>query len=337
MRFGRTLTIAWAVAAALAGTSVAPAMAQGTKLVLGLPGVPPIFSTVVAYVAEKEGFFKKYGADVVLRNFDTGTAAARAAAAGDADMSISPTPLVVNQVANDGVTLFAVYSLPNPDFVLGTTDAKKASCADVKGQTVGVDTPGGARSIALKEMLIGCHMTMSEVQEVGLGSNTAPAMIAGQIHYGVLHLDDIPAIEAHGKTVTIVTTLAKAAPTSHYLVGVLRRDRLAQKRDAVVRLVAGLISAGRYMSDPKNADSVAQIATVTGHDAAQAKAALKRFVAMGFWAINDDGLARNKIEAVVATQKKIGNIKPGKTPPTYDALVDQSVWRDANAMVSHGK
>ncbi len=31
--------------------------------------------------------------------------------------------------------------------------------------------------------------------------------------------------------------------------------------------------------------------------------------------------------------KKIGAIKPDKEPVTYDALVDQSVWKDANAMV----
>ena len=34
------------------------------------------------YVADKEGFFKKYGANVEVRPFDTGAAAARAVVAG---------------------------------------------------------------------------------------------------------------------------------------------------------------------------------------------------------------------------------------------------------------
>jgi ABC-type nitrate/sulfonate/bicarbonate transport system substrate-binding protein len=201
------------------------------------------------------------------------------------------------------------------------------------GQGVGVDTPGGARSIALKSMLIGCGGDIAQVQQVGLGSNTAPAMIAGQIKYGVLHLDDVPEIESHGKKVTIITTLAKSNPTSHYLLAVARRDRVAQKRDAFVRLVAGLIAASRYMADPKNADRVAEIATVTGHGKDLAKAALARYLEIGFWATKDDGMGRAKLEAVAANQVKVGNVKPGKTPPTFEQLVDPSVWRDANALV----
>lgn len=333
MNFAK-LSLACCAAGALllAALSPRPAEAAGPKLVLGLPGVPPIFANVNFYVAQKEGFFKKYGADVTLRQFDTGTAAARAVVAGDLDFSLSPTALIINQIANADVPVKVIYGMPNPDWAIGTTDAKKASCADMKGAQVGVDTPGGARSIALKEMLFGCHMKIGEVQQVGLGSNTAAAMIAGQISYGVLHLDDIPEIESHGKHVTIVTTLAKTDPTSHYIVGAVRTDKLKQHREAYVRVVAALIAADHFMANPKNADAVAEIATVTGRTKTIAKLALKRFLAIGFWVLDNDGLARKKIEAVVATQKKIGNIKPGKTPPTYDQLVDLSVWRDAYAL-----
>ena len=48
-------------------TGIGPACAQGKKLVLGLPGIPPIFGTVIAYVAQDEGFWKKLGVDVELR------------------------------------------------------------------------------------------------------------------------------------------------------------------------------------------------------------------------------------------------------------------------------
>ena len=41
-----------------------PAAAQGKKIVLAIPGIPPIYSATIAYVAEKQGFFKKHGADV---------------------------------------------------------------------------------------------------------------------------------------------------------------------------------------------------------------------------------------------------------------------------------
>src|SRR5580765_8714962 len=140
-------------AASLAGT--APATAQGKKVVVAIPGIPPIFSVTIAYVAEKQGFFKKYGADVEIRPFDNGTAAARAVVAGDIDMAWSPTPPVINQVSNADVPLVAVYGMPNPDWVIGTTEEGK-TCKDLVGQDIGVDLINGARSVALRSMLTGC-------------------------------------------------------------------------------------------------------------------------------------------------------------------------------------
>ena len=92
----------------------------------------------IAYVAEKQGFFKKHGANVEIRPFDNGTAAARAVVAGDVDMAWSPTPPVINQVSNADVPLVALYGMPNPDWVIGTTEAGK-TCKDMAGQDVGVD------------------------------------------------------------------------------------------------------------------------------------------------------------------------------------------------------
>ena len=141
---------------------------------------------MIAYVADKEGLFKKYGADVELRQFDSGTAGARAVVAGDADVSMSATALVISQIANADVALEGIYGFPRPDFMIGSTDAAKASCKDLSGQQVGIDTPGGARSLALKDMLSsGCSMKLDAVQQIALGSNTPAAMIAGHVNHGL--------------------------------------------------------------------------------------------------------------------------------------------------------
>src|SRR5664279_2097781 len=134
----------------------APALAQGTKLVGAIPGIPPIFSVMIVYIAEKQGFFKKYGVSVDIRPFDNGTAAARAVVSGDADFSWSPTPPVINQISNADVPLVAVYGMPNSDWVIGTTETGK-TCKDIAGQEVGVDSVGGARSVALRSMLQACN------------------------------------------------------------------------------------------------------------------------------------------------------------------------------------
>ncbi len=317
--------------AALIGAN--PAAAEGKKLVLAIPGIPPIYSVTITYVAQKEGFFKKHGADVEIKPFDNGTAAARAVVAGDVDMAFSPTPPVINQISNAGVPLVAIYGMPNPDWVVGTTEEGK-TCKDLVGQDVGVDSIGGARSVALRSMLTGCPgVTLDQLKQVALGSSSGPAMIAGRLHYAVLHLDDLAEIKAQGKPLHILLAMKNTNPTSHYLMLVARKDNLAKNRDAIVRALAGLIEAARFMQDPKNADAVADAASQTGHSKAVNLLALKEFLAIDFWAAKDDGLPRNKLEATAKLMKKIGAIKPDKEPVTFDNLVDSSVWKDANAMV----
>jgi NitT/TauT family transport system substrate-binding protein len=326
--------MAGAALVATAFIGAAPASAQGKKIVLAVPGIPPIYSVTIAFVAQKQGFFKKYGADVEIKPFDNGTAAARAVVAGDIDLAWSPTPPVINQVSNAGVPLVAIYGMPNPDWVLGTTETGK-TCKDLAGQEVGVDSINGARSVALRSMLAaGCKdVKIDQVKQVALGSSPGPAMLAGRLHYSVLHLDDLAEIEHQGKKLNILLAMKNTNPTSHYLIMVVRKDNLAKNRDAIVRTVAGMVAAARFMQDPKNADAVAEAASVTGHNKEVNKLALEEFLKIDFWAAKDDGMPKNKIEAVAALMKKIGSIKPDKQPVSYDQFVDASVWKDANAMV----
>jgi NitT/TauT family transport system substrate-binding protein len=321
-----------ALLAALA-MGAGPAAAQGKKIVIATPGIPPIYSVMIAYIAEKQGFFKKHGANVEIRPFDNGTAAARAVVAGDADMSWSPTPPVINQISNAGVPLVAVYGMPNPDWIIGTTETGK-TCKDIVGQDVGVDSVGGARSVALRSMLTGCPgVKIEDTKQIALGSGSGPAMIAGRLKYAVLHLDDLAAIEEQGKKLNILLAQKQTNPTSHYLMLVARKDNLAKNRDAMVRTLAALIESAHFMQDPKNADAVAEAATITGNNKAVTKAALKAFLGIDFWAVKDDGLPRNKLEATAALMKKIGAIKPDKEAVKYEDLVDTTVWKDANALV----
>jgi NitT/TauT family transport system substrate-binding protein len=327
------LACAAALSLAMATLQADPAAAQDKKISLALPGIPPIFAAVNAYVGVKEGLFKKYGVDLEIRPFDNGTAAARAVIAGDVDLAISPTPPVINQVSNADVPLVGIFGFNNPDWILASTDASK-TCKDIVGQPVGVDSIGGARSVALRSMLVGCPgVNFDQVNQVALGSNSGEAMIAGQLTYAILHLDDLALLESQGKKANILLAMKNTNPTSHYLIYVARKDHLAANRDAYVRTVAGLIATDRFMQDPANADAIAEIATITGHDAAVNKIALKNFLAIDFWATKDDGMDRTKIEAVAALMKKIGALQPGKEPVSYDKLIDPSIWQDANAMV----
>jgi len=180
----------------------------------------------------------------------------------------------------------------------------------------------------------GCpDVKIDQVKQIALGSGPGPALLAGRLHFAVLHLDDLAEIQAQGKKLHVLLAMKNTNPTSHYLILVARKDKLKADRDAYVRAVAGMIDAAHFMADPKNADAVAQVATNTGHSKEVNKEALKAFLGIDFWAIKDDGLPRNKIEATAKLMKKIGAIKADKEPVTFENLVDESVWKDANAMV----
>src|SRR5438046_1530336 len=139
----------------------APAFAE--KLTLAMPGVPPVFGSVVTYVAKEEGFFKKHGVDVEVRNFDSGAAAAQAVVAGSIDASLYPTPMIVRMISNAGVDLVSFYGMPHPDWLLGSTDPALSKCQDLKGQAVGVDSIGGARAVALEQLIGPCSVKLEDL------------------------------------------------------------------------------------------------------------------------------------------------------------------------------
>ena len=61
---------------------------SSASIVLGSPGVPPVISGLLPYIADKQGFYKKYGVNVTIKSFDTGTDATRAAATGQIDAAM---------------------------------------------------------------------------------------------------------------------------------------------------------------------------------------------------------------------------------------------------------
>ena len=314
--------------AALASGPAGTARAQET-LTLGLPAIPPVFVTVQAYVAEQQGFFKKHGVTVNLRPFDSGANAARATVAGDVDFAISPTPLIVNMISNANAELVGLYGYEHPDWLLGSMDPTK-KCEDIKGQPVGVDSEGGARSIALNQLIRSCGLTAKDTQQVALSSNVGTAMASGQLNWGVLHIDDVPIIERQAKKkVAVVLDINKVVPVSHYMTLVTTREKADKKKEALTRALAALIEATAFIYDPKNADAVAKAAAPTGRDMEEAKASTQMYVAMDFWPKQGIGLPQKNIEEIIEQQKKVGGIRANATPVTFDRYVNPSIYTDA--------
>jgi NitT/TauT family transport system substrate-binding protein len=323
----RNLIAGISLAAGFAGT----AAAQETYTI-GLPGIPPVFVNTQAYVAEQQGYFKKHGVNVALRAFDSGAAAARGVASGNIQLSMSPSPLVVTMVSNNpdaGLTM--IYGYERPDWLIGSLDGSITKCEDVKGKPVGVDSLGGARSIALNVMLRKCNLKAEETQQVPLSANVLTAMISGQIPLGVLHIDDVPIIERESKKkVMKIVDINDVAKINHYLGLVATKKTIAEKRADLVKIVAAYIEAERFIRDPKNIDAVAKAAAPTSRSEADAKWAIEQYVKMEFWP-REHGLKKENVDSIIATQKRVGNIKGEPVP--YEKVVDLSIYQEALKLV----
>jgi NitT/TauT family transport system substrate-binding protein len=343
-RFVRAVRIAAVLGSAAALlVSAATASAASSRhsagkqdsLVIGIPGIPPVFLGVRPYVALQMGYYKKYGVDVTLKGFSTGTDAVRAVQAGQIDAAWSPTPFALTLIAK-GTPLVGIEGMDKVDWLVGANGGIK-TCSDLKGQNVGVDSIGGARYAALQAMLTKCKLTIQDVHPVVLPGNTAiAALLAGQIHASVLHIDDLAEAAKQGDPVRTIMKLTDVDPNQHYDMLVALRNTVATKRATFVKILEADIAATRYMYNPKAIDKVAQIATVTGHDAATSKVALKQFLALKWWPLDRSGLGVAGITRTIYENVKLGNIPDGN-PPKWKDVVDTSLWKQAFAVVSKKK
>jgi NitT/TauT family transport system substrate-binding protein len=304
-------------------------------LTLGSPGIPPVISGLLPYIAEKEGFYKKYGVNVNVKNFTTGTDATRAVADGQIDAAIMP-PAQLMELAAKGVQLVGIQGQEVPDWVVVSTNPAVTSCAQLKGQAVSVDAIGGIRYTALASMLKSCGLTIKAVNPVPLPGNNAPqALIAGQIKVAVLHLNELIDVQKNLGTskVDVVMKMSQTSPNTMYeMYGVLKSN-LAKNRKAFVDMVAAQIATLNWMANPANIDKVAQLGTVVGDPADVMKTAMQQYLAMGFWTLNGSGMPQANVEKMIHVQVAVGNLTSSDAP-SYAQIVDQSVYADAAKLVS---
>lgn len=304
-------------------------------ITLGSPGIPPVISGLLPYIAQKEGFYKKYGVNVVIKNFSTGTDATRAVAGGQIDAAIMP-PAQLMELAAKGVQLVGIQGQEVPDWVVVSTDPAVKTCAQLKGQGITVDAVGGIRYTALASMVKSCGLTIKDINPVPLpGSNAPQAMIAGQVKEAVLHLNELIDVQQQLGTgkVNIVMRMAQTSPDTMYeMYGALKSD-LAKKRTAFVDMIAAQIAALKWMADPANIDRVAQLATVVGDPANVMKSAMQQYLAMGFWTQNGSGMPQANVNKMIKTQVAVGNLTSANAP-AYASIVDQSVYAEAAKKVS---
>jgi NitT/TauT family transport system substrate-binding protein len=305
--------------------------ASGSSLVLGSPGIPPVISGLLSYIAQ-QGFYKKYNVNVTIKSFSTGTDATRAVATGQIDTAIMP-PAQLVQLASQGAKLVALQGQEFPDWVVVSTLPNVNSCAALKGQSIGVDAVGGIRYVALSQMLKTCGLTINDVHPLAFPGNANPqALAAGQLKVSVLHLNEYVDLQSQAVNLTTAVKMSEAVPNTMYEMYGTTKDDLAKKRDAFVRMIAAQTAAIAWINDPKNADAVAQYATVTGDKKADLLKSMAQYRQMKFWTDADAALPELNITNTIQGQVTAGNVKADQAP-AYNDIVDLTVFADAQKLI----
>jgi NitT/TauT family transport system substrate-binding protein len=306
------------------------------SLSLGVPGIPPIFGTMVMFVASEEGFFDQHGVDVEVRPMQTGADAIRAVVSGEIDASFSPTGLAVQLGATEAQDLRLLWGMPNVDWIVASTNPDVQSCEDLEGQTIGVDSVGGARFIVLSNIMRSCDLDLQ-----GGDANTADfpgapmiqALASGQLETGVVHLDEFAIIDdLTGGEVHEVVRQLEVNPDAHFAVVDALEGTIDENREAFVRMLAGVIEAARFMSDTANLDRVAEIATESGQTAEQARNSVEMLLEIDFWPTDSCGLDEDKLQANIDTQVRVGNFEESQAPD-LDTFLLTELCDEAMALV----
>lgn len=307
------------------------ASAEDIKLSASAIGRPPIFSNTFVDVGEAMGFWKKAGLDMNFRWFQRGTDTAKAVVTGDVQVGYTATPPAVNLIAS-GAPIVAIAGMPNQDWVVASNEAGVKACKDLKGQTVAADGINNTRYLYLQAVVQSCGLKLTDMKPIDLAN--APlvkAGIAGQVHSGVFHVDELAQVEFKtGKKWTLIESPPSIKAGLHYAVILASKKAIAENREGVIRFLQGWIMTQKMMSSTKPADTAkfAEIAAKASNiDVGVAKGAIESFHKINYW-VNDNGLNEKQVMSQVDQLIKVGSMK-AENKPSYGKIVDTSLYAEA--------
>lgn len=282
------------------------------------------------------GYFKKAGVDVNVRWFQRGSDTGKAVITGDVAVGFTSSQAGLNLIAA-GAPLVAIAGMPNQDFFIATADPSVKSCKDLKGKEVAADGINNARYLYLASVLQTCGLKLSDLKLLDLSN--APlvkAGIAGQVKSGVFHVDELAQVEFKTKHKWHHFKTPPAIQKSlHYAMLIASKKAIAENREGVVRFLEAWIMTQKMMGSKSPADK-ARFASIAAEasqiDPKVALSSIDAYQAIDYW-VNDDGLNKAQLLSQLDQLVKIGSIKADKKP-SYDAIVDASLYAEASKRVS---
>jgi len=298
-------------------------------------GLPGCWYHVPMYVAQEFGFFDKYGANVEIQPFRSGGDIVQATQTGDINGGhIGTDPFLVG--APQGLAMKGIYGENKQDWILITRDPEIQSCSDLAGKEIGAQAVGDARWLVLSAILDGCGdgVTIDDVRTVDPNNDYVGVLVGGVLDTEIVHLDELAQVQAQTddewRTLAALSDLQQL----HYAMHVASDDTLANNREGVVRLMAGLVDATNFMYDEANFDAIVEYLSSQGiikqEDPELAASVFRQFLDFGQWEKDTNGLDPSYLSNSINAQVAAGSIAESYDPNT---ILDVSIWEDANKRV----
>jgi len=298
-------------------------------------GLPGCWYHIPIYVAQNFGFFDEYGVKVDIQPFKSGGDIVQAVQTGDIDGGhIGTDPFLVG--APQGLTMKGIYGENKQDWILITRDPEIQSCSDLSGKEIGAQGVGDARWLVLSAMLDGCGngVTIDQVSTIDPNNDYVGVLVSGVLDTEIVHLDELAQVQSQTDDEWRTLAALNDLQQMHYAMHVVSDETLANKRDAVVKMTAGLISATKFMYDPANFDAVVEYLSSQGiikqEDPTLAAAVFQQFLDFGQWEQDTNGLDVSYLGNSIAAQVNAGSIAEAYDPKS---IIDASIWDDANKLV----
>ena len=305
--------------------------AKPVPIAVSAIGRPPIFSNTFADVAEAMGYFKAAGVDVTFRWFQRGSDTAKAVVTGDVAVGFTASQPALNLIAG-GADIVAIAGMPNQDWIIATDDPAVKDCKDLKGKTVAADGINNARTLYLGAVVATCGLQLSDVKHIDLANQPlVKAGIAGQVHAGVWHVDELAQVEFKtGKKWRLIAAPAAITKGLHYAMLIASKKAIKENREGIIRFLEGWIRSQKLMGSKAPADKAAfakVAANASQIDLQVAMASIDGYQAIGYW-VNNDGLDQSQVMSQLDQLVKIGSIK-AENKPSYAKIVDKSLYAEA--------
>ena len=336
----KSMSVALAAVAAIAfvvpGGAWAQSAVKPVQIAASAIGRPPIFSNTFADVGEAMGFWKAAGVDVTFRWFQRGADTARSVVTGDVAIGFTATQPALNLIAG-GAPVVVIAGMPNQDWIVATDDPAVKDCKDLKGKTVAADGINNARTLYIAAVVATCGLKPSDYTMIDLANQPlVRAGIAGQVHSGVWHVDELAQVEFKtGKKWRLIDAPASITKGLHYAVLLASKKAIAENREGLVRYLEGWILTQNFMSSKSPANKVAFAAVAANAsqiDLQVALASVDGYQAIPYW-VNNDGLDEKQMMSQLAQLVMIGSVKADKKP-TYKQIVDKSLYAEAMKRVT---